>query len=165
MISYDEFLERKSQLGGQSGFKSVWLPDFLFDFQKAIVDRALFNGKYAVFADCGLGKTPMQLIWSENVCRKTGGQHCAHVVTFASHSYEQYYQSVRRCWRFGQQSPVKVDVIASEGEKYVAENMNRKAVAAAKMFENLIDHMNNATRIERGKYTLNPELPAWIKAA
>jgi SNF2 family DNA or RNA helicase len=30
-------------------------------------------------------------------------QHCAHVVTFAvTHSYEQYYQSVRRCWRFGQ---------------------------------------------------------------
>jgi hypothetical protein len=38
-------------------------------------------------------------------------QHCNHVVTFATHSYEQYYQAVRRCWRFGQDKPVKVDII------------------------------------------------------
>ena len=50
-------------------------------------------------------------------------QHCAHVVTFASHSYEQYYQAVRRCWRFGQKKSVVVDLIASEGEIGVKENM------------------------------------------
>jgi hypothetical protein len=52
-------------------------------------------------------------------------QHCAHVVTFATHSYEQHYQAVRRCWRFGQTSPVTVDIISTEGEERVRQNMAR----------------------------------------
>ena len=58
-------------------------------------------------------------------------QRCAHVVTFASHSYEQYYQSVRRCWRFGQERPVVVDQVLSEGEVNVMANLERKARAAS----------------------------------
>ena len=57
-------------------------------------------------------------------------QHCAHVVSFASHSYEQYYQAVRRCWRFGQKRKVVVDLIASKGEENIKDNMRRKAEAA-----------------------------------
>lgn len=72
MTSYQEFLERKSQLGGFSGFEPLWIPDFLFDFQKSLVEWAIRKGKSAIFADCGLGKTPMQLVWAENVRRKTG---------------------------------------------------------------------------------------------
>ena len=90
-------------------------------------------------------------------------QHCNHVVTFASHSYEQYYQSVRRCWRFGQENPVTVDVISTKGEGYVRENMERKRKAADKMFDQLIRHMNDAMSIERketGKD--NVEVPKWI---
>jgi len=56
-------------------------------------------------------------------------QHCAHVVTFATHSYEQYYQAVRRCWRFGQKNPVTVDIISTTGEIYVRDNMKKKAQA------------------------------------
>ena len=69
-------------------------------------------------------------------------QHCAHVVTFGSHSYEQHYQSVRRCWRFGQVRPVRVDVVVSEGESRVFANLRRKAAAAAKMFEALVAHID-----------------------
>jgi len=57
-----------------SGFKPNWIPDFLFDFQKHLVDWAVRKGRCAIFADCGLGKTPMQLVWAENVVRKTKGQ-------------------------------------------------------------------------------------------
>ena len=89
-------------------------------------------------------------------------QHCAHVVTFASHSYEQYYQSVRRCWRFGQRRPVMVDIVATEGESRVRENMLRKSEAAAKMFDALVSHMHNATRIERRTFTTTMEIPAWL---
>lgn len=71
MSAYQEFLERKSQLGGLHGFDPVFMPDFLFDFQKSLVEWALLKGKAAIFADCGLGKTPMQLVWAENVVRKT----------------------------------------------------------------------------------------------
>ena len=90
-------------------------------------------------------------------------QHCNHVVTFASHSYEQYYQSVRRCWRFGQERPVTVDIIATEGERRVQENMARKAAGADHMFAELVRHMNAAQNIKReNKHTTKMELPIWL---
>ena len=64
-MSYKEFLKNKSQLSGNYGFDPVFMPDFLFDFQKYLVDWSLKKGKSAIFADCGLGKTPMQLVWAE----------------------------------------------------------------------------------------------------
>ena len=90
-------------------------------------------------------------------------QHCAHVTAFPSHSFEQYYQGVRRCWRFGQTRPVVVDMITSDGEKSVLANLQRKAVAADKMFSELVAHMNDALRIERGvDFTKKEEAPAWL---
>jgi SNF2 family DNA or RNA helicase len=90
-------------------------------------------------------------------------QHCAHVVTFASHSYEQYYQSIRRCWRFGQKQRVRVDVIATEGEVRVIGNMKRKADHADAMFAKLVEHMNNATKIEQeNKMVKTMEVPSWL---
>ena len=89
-------------------------------------------------------------------------QHCAHVVTFASHSYEQTYQSIRRCWRFGQTKPVKVDVVLTTGESHVRENMLRKAEQTLKMFDALVSHMNEATRINRDDYEEKVEVPAWL---
>lgn len=71
---YESFLERKSQLGGDHGFQPEYLPDWLFDFQRDLVEWAVRKGRAAIFADCGLGKTPMQLVWAENVIRKTGGR-------------------------------------------------------------------------------------------
>jgi hypothetical protein len=70
-VSYAEFLNRKSQQHGDSGFKPLWMPDFLFDFQKHLLDWSIRKGRGAIFADCGLGKTPMQLVWAENVVRHT----------------------------------------------------------------------------------------------
>lgn len=71
-MSYATFLERKAQLGGDSGFDPDYLPEFLFGFQRSLVQWATRKGRAAIFADCGLGKTPMQLVWAENVYRKTG---------------------------------------------------------------------------------------------
>jgi hypothetical protein len=89
-------------------------------------------------------------------------QHCNHVVTFATHSYEQYYQAIRRCWRFGQKLPVTVDIIASEGEVRVRENMTRKAEQADLMFSELVFHMHNALKQEREFKAINPQIPNWI---
>lgn len=71
MVSYSEFLERKTQVVTDSGFSPLWMPDSLYDFQAALVEWAIRKGRAAIFADCGLGKTPMQLVWAENVVRKT----------------------------------------------------------------------------------------------
>src|SRR5882757_781002 len=67
---YAKFLDKKTQLGTLSGFKPLFMPDTLFDFQKRVVDWSVTKGRSAMFADCGLGKTPMQLTWAENVTRK-----------------------------------------------------------------------------------------------
>jgi hypothetical protein len=90
-------------------------------------------------------------------------QHCAHVVTFASHSYEQYYQAVRRCWRFGQKREVTVDSVVSEGEVAVKKNLLRKSEAADRMFSELVKHMNSAMHIERqGVFELPVRVPQWL---
>ena len=72
MSDYAAFLARKAQLDGDSGFDPKWMPDWLFPFQRQLVEWATRRGRAAIFADCGLGKTPMQLVWASNVCRHTG---------------------------------------------------------------------------------------------
>ena len=70
---YQDFLNAKQKAHILSGF-DVELNDLnksMFDFQKFIVKRALKAGKYAIFADCGLGKTLMQLEWANRVNKET----------------------------------------------------------------------------------------------
>jgi len=89
-------------------------------------------------------------------------QHCAHVVEFATHSFEQHYQGVRRCWRFGQTHDVINDLIATEGQRGIKENLRRKQVAADKMFDELVRHMNESVRIEGGyKFEKEVTTPCW----
>jgi len=68
---------------------------------------------------------------------------------FPSHSFEQYYQLVRRNWRFGQQRPVTVDIVTTEGESGVMKNLQRKAAQADEMFSRLVAEMQSAQGIEK----------------
>jgi hypothetical protein len=93
-------------------------------------------------------------------------QHCAHVTFFPSHSFEQYYQAVRRCWRFGQKRPVKVDIITTEGERGVMRNLQRKAEQADAMFSRLVEEMLHAQSIDRIATAPSPiNLPSWLQGA
>ena len=89
-------------------------------------------------------------------------QHSHHQTYFASHSYEQWYQAVRRMWRFGQTRPVTVDVITSEGGRNILANLQRKSDQADQMFTALVEHMNNARNIDRVTYDTRMELPTWL---
>lgn len=90
-------------------------------------------------------------------------QHCNHMTFFPSHSFEQYYQSVRRCWRFGQQSPVKVDIITTHGGRSVLKNLQRKSEAADKMFTELVSYMNDSLTINNIRsFTNKMEVPLWL---
>lgn len=90
-------------------------------------------------------------------------QHCNRIIYFPSHSYEQYYQAVRRCWRFGQKRQVHVDLIMTPGFKAVMDNLKRKAGQAERMFENLVREMNNSKGIQKENvYTKKEKLPAWL---
>jgi len=90
-------------------------------------------------------------------------QHCAHQTFFPSHSYEQYYQCVRRCWRFGQKSPVTIDMVTTDGQENVLRNLERKAEAASAMFDNLVAMMRDELSIKRvNQYTKKEETPSWL---
>ena len=90
-------------------------------------------------------------------------QHCNHVVTFPSHSFEQHYQLIRRCWRFGQARPVQVDIVTTEGERGVLTNMQCKAAQAERMFANLVAEMNGAITIDRASHFAKLEvMPSWL---
>ena len=90
-------------------------------------------------------------------------QHCNHITFFPSHSFEQYYQGVRRCWRFGQKRPVTVDIITTDGERGILKNLQRKAAQADTMFSSLVREMNNANAIGRSTgFTKSQEVPAWL---
>lgn len=90
-------------------------------------------------------------------------QHCHRMTYFPSHSYEQMYQAVRRSWRFGQKSPVTVDMIVTDGGANILANLQRKADQADKMFDSLVEHMSNATRVQRTRnYNTDMEIPSWL---
>ena len=92
-------------------------------------------------------------------------QHCNHVTYFPSHSYEQFYQAVRRCWRFGQQRPVTVDIVATEGQHDVQQSLRRKADQADQMFSELVAHMNQDLSVPRlDIYPNQVEVPSWLQA-
>lgn len=90
-------------------------------------------------------------------------QHCNRMSYFPSHSYEQWYQAVRRSWRFGQKRPVTVDVITTEGGARVRENLQRKADQADRMFDSLVAHMRDALEIDRRtNYNTEAQAPSWL---
>src|SRR5690349_16715080 len=70
-MEYAEFIKSKMRKVKETGFEAEDLNKHLFDFQKFIVKKALKHGLYAIFADCGLGKTLMQLEWAHHVVKHT----------------------------------------------------------------------------------------------
>lgn len=92
-------------------------------------------------------------------------QHCHRMTFFPSHSYEQYYQAVRRSWRFGQQHPVTVDVVTTPGGAGVLKNLERKSRQADRIFDRLVFHMRQGMAVRRTvDYDTNVEVPAWAQS-
>lgn len=101
-------------------------------------------------------------------------QHC-HNVAFVglSDSYEDFYQAVRRCWRFGQRSAVNVYVVTAETEGAVVSNIRRKEAQAATLSDSMVEHMRDLMRQQmhgaaRTKDVYEPkqrmEIPQWMAA-
>lgn len=90
-------------------------------------------------------------------------QHCNHMTFFADHSFEQYYQAVRRCWRFGQKRSVTVDNITTESLAGVTRNLRRKAEACDEMFRVMVEQMNDALGLRRFRdHEQKQETPSWL---
>jgi len=90
-------------------------------------------------------------------------QHCGHQTFFPSHSFEQWYQCVRRSLRFGRVGPVRVDVVATEGEAGVTDNLQVKQAKADRMFAKLVRYMNDAQKVTLvDNYTNQMGVPSWL---
>lgn len=70
---YEQIINSKRVKQKPAGFEPLPFTAPLFEWQKVVVSWAIKQGRAALFAECGLGKTPMQLEWADQVCRHTGG--------------------------------------------------------------------------------------------
>lgn len=102
-LSYDEFIKSKVRKSIETGFE-IDKKEFnsnLFDYQKDIVHIALKKGNYAIFADCGLGKTLMEIEWAKQVNKHTNKP----VLIFAP--LEVCYQTIEECKKFNYDIDIK----------------------------------------------------------
>lgn len=102
-------------------------------------------------------------------------QHCSNVVYLGiSDSWERFYQSIRRFWRFGQLNPVDCHIITSEAEGAVVRNIQRKEADAARMAKEMVKHMSvynteavhaGTVRVGNGYHPTSAlALPAWMQS-
>ena len=90
-------------------------------------------------------------------------QHCNHTVFFPTFSYEQYYQSIRRFWRFGQQREVTVDIVYSDGQKKVLDSLIAKTKKANELFDKLNANLNQSFEIKTKGFDKQISLPTFLK--
>lgn len=90
-------------------------------------------------------------------------QHCKHTVFFPTWSYEQYYQAIRRFWRFGQKSEVTCDMVISEGQERVLEALQQKTQKAIELYGNLVAAANRDFTNVTKEFNQTVQLPGFLK--
>lgn len=89
-------------------------------------------------------------------------QHCNHTTYFPTYSFEQYYQSIRRFWRFGQKREVNVDLVISDGQKRIMQALQVKKDKANEMFKKLSDNTNSIYEIQRKEFNQSINKPKFL---
>ena len=117
--------------------------DILLSFSKGEISRLITKAKM----------TSMGLNW----------QHCNHTVYFPTWSYEQYYQAIRRFWRFGQKREVTCDMVISEGQERVMEALQQKTQKAIQLYENLVQNANREFTHKQKAFDKAVNLPEFLK--
>ena len=116
--------------------------EILIDFAKGNIKRLITKAKM----------TGMGLNW----------QHCNHSVFFPTFSYEQYYQAIRRFWRFGQTKEVTIDLVTSDGQEKIIESLKQKTQKAKDLYENLVKNVNSDFNHEYKEFNKTVTLPKFI---
>ena len=91
-------------------------------------------------------------------------QHCGHATVFPSFSYEQWYQLIRRFWRFGRMDPVVIDAVLSDGQKRILDAILAKTEKANSLFTKLNANINRDYRVHKTEHDKQIILPSFIKA-
>jgi len=116
--------------------------DILINFAQGNIKRIITKAKM----------TSMGLNW----------QHCNHSVFFPTWSYEQYYQAIRRFWRFGQQRDVTIDIVASDGQDRVLQALEQKTQKAITLHTNLVNAVNHSFSDVRREFKNTAKLPSFL---
>lgn len=90
-------------------------------------------------------------------------QHCNHCVFFPTWSYEQYYQAIRRFWRFGQKNDVTVDLVLSDGQSRVIKALLEKTEKAQKLYENLVKNTNSSYVDIKKNENVEVKIPSFLR--
>ena len=117
--------------------------DILLNFSKGEISRLITKPRITAFG----------LNW----------QHCAHTVFFPTFSYEQYYQSIRRFWRFGQTREVTVDLVYSDGQKRVLDALLQKTEKAIELFDKLNTNLNGSFGTNKKTFEKQHTIPSFLK--
>jgi len=90
-------------------------------------------------------------------------QHCNHTVYFPTFSYEQYYQAIRRFWRFGQANDVMVDLVISDGQQRVVDALAAKREKADRLFDKLNRAINKKIEDKTRDFSQSVKLPTFMR--
>lgn len=116
--------------------------DILINFAKGNIDRIITKAKM----------TGMGLNW----------QHCNHSVFFPTWSYEQYYQAIRRFWRFGQKRDVTIELVVSDGQQRVLDAIQQKTEKAKQLHNNLTANVNGTFENIKKEFNKPIQKPKFI---
>ena len=86
-----------------------------------------------------------------------------HTVFFPTFSYEQYYQAIRRFWRFGQKNEVTCEMVISDGQERVMEALEQKTKKAIELYENLVAHANQDFSFSAKEFNQSIQMPEFLK--
>ena len=109
-----------------------------------IIGSQTMEKKEQILLDFAQGKIKRIITKAKMTGMGLNWQHCQHSVFFPTYSYEQYYQSIRRFWRFGQKKDVTIDMVISDGQESVLESLQVKTRKARELHENLVKDVNNS---------------------
>ena len=112
----------------------------------------------------GFGKSRILITKGKIGCWGLNLQHCGDMTFFPTFSFEQVYQGIRRCWRFGRVGDVNVDIVSAPGESRVMEGLARKQEKAVEMFAAVVQHMNEAVEMNSIDCHVKPfRMPSFLK--
>ena len=130
-----------------------------------IVGGMSIDKKEEILADFARGDIKRLITKARMTSMGLNWQHCNHTVFFPTWSYEQYYQAIRRFWRFGQKSEVVCDMVISDGQERVLEALEQKTQKAIQLYGNLVANANRDFSHTEKEFNQSVKIPGFLQCA
>ena len=127
-----------------------------------IIGSQSMDKKEQILLDFASGKIKRIITKAKMTGQGLNWQHCSHSVFFPTYSYEQYYQAIRRFWRFGQKNDVTIDMVISDGQTSVLESLKKKTQKAIELYTNLKDNVNGSFEHEVKEFNKEIQTPKFL---